>query len=191
MDMSCEPYTGSNRGWDFVSKQLQVIAAPNNSFFVHSVQPLHESLQEAISSEFTPGAYLPQFGEDSDFAKAIPARKFGDFLRFPQKYGVMLLTQNPFLEISRDNQTVSVSYAADMNWQMKWGVFSSDISCLGLYRLSDERIPAQMMLEWKPPSRNLPMTALTKAKSAHFPIAFANSWSHPPPNPLAWKSVGR
>ncbi len=140
-------------GWDFVSKQLQVIAAPNNSFFVHSVQPLHESLQEAISSEFTPGAYLPQFGEDSDFAKAIPARKFGDFLRFPQKYGVMLLTQNPFLEISRDNQTVSVSYAADMNWQMKWGAFSSDISCLGLYRLSDERIPAQMMLEWKPPSR--------------------------------------
>jgi len=138
--------------WDFVSKQLQVIAAPKDSFFVRSVQPLRESLQESISSEFMPGVYLPQFGKDSDFAKGIPAGKFGDFLRLSQKYGVMLLTQNPFLEISRQNQTVSVSYAADMKWQTKWGPFSSDISCLSLYRLSDERIPAQMMLEWKSPS---------------------------------------
>ena len=141
--------------WDFVAKQLQVIAAPKDSFLVSSVQPLHESLQEAILSEFTPGAYLPQFGEDSDFAKGIHGGKFGDFVRFSRKYGVMLLTQNPFLEISRENQTVSISYTADMTWQTKWGPFSSDISCLGLYRLSDERIPAQMMLEWKVPSLEL------------------------------------
>ena len=61
--------------WGFVSKQLQVVAAPKNSFLVHSVQPLHESLQETISSEFAPGAYLPQFGEDSDFAKSYSCKK--------------------------------------------------------------------------------------------------------------------
>ena len=171
--------------WDFVSKQLQVIAAPKDSFFVHNVQPLHESLQEAISSEFTPGAYLPQFGEDSDFAKGIPARKFGDFLRFSQNYGVMLLTQNPFLEISREDQTVSVSYTADMNWQTKWGRFSSDISCLGLYRLSNERIPAQMMLEWRALLRGPAADGADQGEISAFSNCVREFLMSPSPKPIS------
>lgn len=171
--------------WDFVSKQLQIIAAPKDSFFVHSVQPLHESLQEAISSEFIPGAYLPQFGKDSDFAKSIPARKFGDFLRFPQKYGLMLLTQNPFLEISRQDQTVFVSYAADMKWETKWGLFSSDISCLGLYRLSDERIPAQMMFEWKVPSPTLTDDGADQGEISAFSNCVREFLVSPSPKPIS------
>jgi hypothetical protein len=143
-------------GWDFVSKQLQVIRGPNESFLVHCVEPLQESLEEAISSEFTPGAYLPQFGKNSDFEKRIPAKKFGAFLRFPQNYGMMLLAQNPFLAVSREGQTVSVSYVADMRWETKWGPFVSDISCLRLYLLTGERIPAEMVLEWKLPSQTIP-----------------------------------
>src|SRR5271169_2016622 len=46
---SCQGYVLSavyriEPSWDFVSKQLQVIAAPKDAFFVRSVQPLHESL---------------------------------------------------------------------------------------------------------------------------------------------------
>jgi hypothetical protein len=171
--------------WDFVSKQLQVIAAPKDSFFVHNVQPLHTSLREPISSEFTPGAYLPQFGKDSDFAKGIPARKFGDFLRFSQNYGVMLLTQNPFLDISRQDQTVSVSYAADMNWQTKWGPFFSDISCLDLYGLSNERIPAQMLLEWRAPLREPTADGADKSEIIAFSNCVREFLMSPSPKPIS------
>jgi len=171
--------------WDFVSKQLQVIAAPKDVFFVRNVQPLHESVQEPISSEFMPEAYLPQFGENSDFAKGIPARKFGDFLRFSQEYGLMLLAQNPFLEISREDQTVSVSYAADMTWQTKWGPFSSDISCLGLYRLSDERIPAQMMLEWKSPSEKPAEDGADQGEITAFSNCVREFLVSPSPKPIS------
>ena len=187
---SCQGYVLSvvyriEPSWDFVSKQLQVIAAPKDAFFVRSVQPLHESLQEPISSEFMPGAYLPQFGANSDFAKGIPARKFGDFLRFSQKYGLMLLTQNPFLEISREDQTVSVSYAADMNWETKWGPFSSDVSCLGLYRLSGERIPAQMMLEWKSPSEKPTDDGADQGEISAFSNCVREFLVSPSPKPIS------
>ena len=171
--------------WDFVSKQLQVIQAPKESLFVHSVEPLHESLVEAISSEFMPGAYLPQFGKNSDFEKLIPAKKFGTFLRFAQSYGLMLLAQNPFLAVSREKQTVSVSYDADMKWETKWGPFVSDISCLGLYRLTGERIPAEMVLEWKLPSHALVDDGADQGEITAFSDCVREFLVSPSPKPIS------
>ena len=139
--------------WTFVSKELQVAKAPHNSYLVHSVEPLHVSIGQPILSVFTPGTYLPQFGDDKQVPNRLPTKQFGEFLRFRQSQGLMLVVQNPFLEVSDEGQKVSISYQPEMMWNAAWGVFKSDISCIGRYRLSDHRIPRTMVPEWRvPPS---------------------------------------
>src|SRR6266550_2735817 len=131
--------------WKFVSKELQVVKAPINSYVVHTVEPFHLSIGEPIVSVFTPGTYLPHLGIDQEVPEVFPTKKFGEFLRFHQNQGLMLVVQNPFLEISNEGQTISVSYQPATHWNSAWGPFKSDIACIGMYRLSGHRIPQKMV----------------------------------------------
>jgi len=96
--------------WTFVSKELQVDKAPHDTYLVHSVEPLHVSIGEPILSVFTPGTYLPQFGDDKQVPNRLPTKQFGEFLRFRQNEGLMLVVQNPFLEVSGEVKKVWINY---------------------------------------------------------------------------------
>ena len=140
--------------WKFVTKSLQITAAPGSSYTVKQIEPVRIALDAKIQSTFTPAAYLPQFGPaGNDFRNRLATRSFGTFLRLPaEKQGVMLVVQNPFLEVGRNGQNTSLSYAPEMQWRKEWGPFSSDLAVIGVYRQSDNRIPAKMVYEWKPPA---------------------------------------
>src|SRR6185312_7681981 len=87
--------------------------------------------------------------------KGLPGKDYGAFLRLANDNGVMLVVQNPYLDVEHHGQSVSINYAPEMPWQASWGAFTSDIACIGPYRLSGQRLPREMILEWKlPPSSN-------------------------------------
>ncbi|MGA8233740.1 MAG: hypothetical protein WB795_19855, partial [Candidatus Acidiferrales bacterium] len=138
-------------GWKFLTKSLQITDTPGSSYTVKQIEPVRIALDAKIQSTFTPAAYLPQFGPPGkDFRNSLATRSFGTFLRLQaEQQGVMLLVQNPFLEVGRNGQNTSLSYAPEMQWRKEWGPFLSDLAIIGIYRQSDERIPAKMVYEWK------------------------------------------
>jgi hypothetical protein len=138
-------------GWKFLTKSLQIIDAPSSTYTVKQIEPVRIVLDTKIQSTFTPAAYLPQFGPPAkDFRNSLATRSFGTFLRLQaDELGVMLVVQNPFLEVGRNGQNTSISYAPEMRWRKEWGPFSSDLAIIGVYRQSDNRIPAKMIYEWK------------------------------------------
>ena len=172
-------------GWRFVSKQLQVIRTPNSSFVVSSVEPLRVGVTEAISSVFKPGTYLPQFGEPDQWQRQLHTHDFGAFLRFSAQRGLMLLAQNPFLEISREGQNVELHYAPEMQWQSDWGPFVSDLACIGPYRLSGQRIPARMVYEWKVPPASVSDDGADEAEIRAFRDCVAAFLIHAPAKPIS------
>ena len=137
--------------WKFLTKSLQIINGPSATYTVKQIEPIRISLDAKIQSTFTPAAYLPQFGPPGkDFRNSLATRSFGTFLRLQaDKQGVMLVVENPFLEVGRNGQDTSLSYAPEMQWRKEWGSFSSDVAIIGVYRQSDNRIPAKMVYEWK------------------------------------------
>jgi len=172
-------------GWRFVSKQLQVVRTPHPSFVVSSVEPLRMAVTEAISSAFTPGTYLPQFGGGDEWKRWIRTRDFVTFLRFSPHRGLILLAQNPFLEFSRDGQKVGLRYAPEMRWQSDWGPFLSDLACIGPYQLSGRRIPARMVYEWKLPPATITDDGADEAEVRTFRDCVAAFLIHPPAKPIS------
>jgi hypothetical protein len=172
-------------GWRFVSKQLQVVRTPNSSFVVSGVEPLRVAVAEAISSVFMPVTYLPQFGDPDQWERQVQTHDFGAFLRFSPQRGLMLLAQNPFLEISRKGQRVELRYAPEMQWQSDWGPFVSDLACIGPYRLSGRRIPARMVYEWKVPPAAVSADGADEAEIRAFRDCVAAFLIHPPGKPIS------
>lgn len=138
-------------GWEFLTKRLEIIDGPSSTYTVKQIEPIQISVNEKIASTFTPTTYLPQFGPPRDgFRSHLSTHDFGTFLRLESdKHGMMLLVQNPFLNVTRTGQDTAVSYRPDMQWRKEWGPFSSDLAIIGLYRQSGSRIPAEMVYEWK------------------------------------------
>lgn len=135
--------------WRFVDKQIKVLRAPNPSFTVHRIVPWDLTVTNDVTSDYVPSTYVPQFGETIEQSrKALPGKDFGEFLRLADNEGALLTVQNPYLEVRRDGQSVTVNYAPEMEWQQAWGTFASDAACIGAYRLSGRRKPREMALEW-------------------------------------------
>jgi hypothetical protein len=172
-------------GWHFVSKQLQVVRTPNSRFVVGSVEPLYVVVAEAISSVFIPGTYLPQFGDPAQWKQHVQTHDFGAFLRFLPQRGLMVLAQNPFLEVSRQGQSVELRYAPEMQWQTDWGPFVSDLACIGPYRLTGQRISAQMVYEWKIPPPSVSDDGADEAEIQAFRDCVAAFLIHPPAKPIS------
>jgi hypothetical protein len=139
--------------WSFVSKQIRVITAPKKNFIVHRVEPIRAQFGEPINSSFIPGTYYPHFGETREQSRAdSTTNDYGAFLRLLNNTGVMLLAQNPFLKATITGDSASLEYKPEIDWNSDWGVFSSDTACIGVYSLTGDRLPAEMILEWKPVS---------------------------------------
>ena len=142
--------------WRFVSKRIMVLRAPHASFTVHRVIPWELTVRNAVTSDFVPSTYVPQLGATIEKSrKELPGRDYGEFLRMAGDDGAFLAVQNPFLEVERDGQSVTIGYAPEMEWRQVWGAFSSDIACIGAYHLTGDRKPREMVLEWHlPPSKS-------------------------------------
>jgi hypothetical protein len=135
--------------WRFVDKQINVLRAPKPSFAVHRIVPWDLTVTNDVNSDYVPSTYVPQFGQTIEQSRnTLPGKDFGAFLRLGENEGAMLTVQNPYLEVRRDGQSVTIAYSPQMEWQQAWGTFASDAACVGAYRLSGRRKPREMTLEW-------------------------------------------
>jgi hypothetical protein len=171
-------------GWRFVTKQLKVVQAPKSTYVVNMVEPSRVEAREAIFSLFTPGTYEPQLGDPDKLSKSLSTQDFGAFLRFSNADGLMLLAQNPFLEISRHGQSVSLSYRPEMEWQSSWGPFSSDLTCLGPYKVTGRRMPSRMVREWEVPPASVSNDGADEEEIQAFADCVDTFLLHPSPKPI-------
>jgi hypothetical protein len=172
-------------GWRFVTKKLEILDSPVSTYTLTQVEPLKITLRDPIDSTFTPAAYLPQLGAaGEDLVRRFPDRQFGTFLRLEKQQGLMLVVQNPFLEVARKGQDTTVAYRPAMTWSREWGPWSSDLAVIGVYQRSGTRIPARMVYEWKSPHDLVPDGADQNEIQA-FTDCVRNFLLHPSPNPVS------
>jgi hypothetical protein len=173
-------------GWKFVSKQIEVLRAPKDHFWVNRVVPWDLSVRNEVVSDFVPSVYTPQFGATIEQSrKSLPGKDFGEFLRFSKNLGAMLTVQNPYLRVEREGQSITISYAPEMQWQSAWGDFQSDIACLGTYELTGRRKPREMVTEWNTPPPQQAEDGMDEAEVAAFSSCVHAFLIDPSPDPIS------
>ena len=173
-------------GWTFVSKELRVVAAPTPSFTVDKIALWELKSQTPVESNFVPSVYVPQFGFSLEQSrKALPGKDYGAFLRLDGGRGAFLAVQNPFLAVHRDGDSIDISYAPEMEWQSSWGEFTSDVACIGAYRLSGTRNPREMVTEWHVAPADSPADGMDKAEVDAFTNCVRAFLVHPAPEPIS------
>ena len=89
-------------------------------------------------------------GPAVDGQQRLRCGQYGLLLRFGDSAGLFACLQNPFNKIAfGDEQTLTLAYEPDMDWNAEWGPFESDRACLGTYGSSDTKFPASMLPEWQ------------------------------------------
>ena len=173
-------------GWHFVSKQLRLECASGSKFTVHKVTPWELKIGTPVLSDFVPSVYVPHLGLSLDQSREkLPGKDFGEFLRFEDSRGTFLTAQNPFLEVQRDAQSISISYAPEMEWQSSWGTFASDIACIGAYRLTGTRNAREMVQEWHPATPTQTADGMDKAEVDAFTQCVRAFLIDPSPDPIS------
>lgn len=173
-------------GWRFVTKQLRVLRAPRAEFTVHGISPVSMTLKDAINSTFIPSNYEPQIGLTiAQSRKNLPGKDYGAFLRLPENNGAMLVLQNPYLEVNQHGQSLTIGYAPEMQWEAAWGMFTSDIACIGPYHLSGQRLPREMVLEWNLPPSSTADDGMDRAEIAAFTDCVHNFLIDHSPAPIS------
>lgn len=173
-------------GWSFVSKEIVVVRAPRSRYMVHDVTTLALDLDETIADTRVPTSNTPQLGRTIEQThRALPGRDFGLFMRFGGEphAGLMLVTQNPFLNITHAARSATVGYAPEMPWDEAWGPFRSDRACLGAYRLSGRALPREMLLEWKQQGTERPQDGLDTGEIEAFTECVRAFLMQPPTEP--------
>ena len=177
------------KGWRFLTKQVQILNAKSPDFVVRKMEPIHISVREAVEKTVTPDSYLPQFGPPSkEFLSFIPTKQFGTFLRMEGARGLMLVVQNPYLQVTQNGRDTSIRYDPEIQWRSEWGSFSSDLAIVGLYHQSGNHIPSKMTYEWKVRSKGEYGEAKDGADVAEvraFTEAVRAFLLHPSPNPIS------
>jgi len=129
-------------GWGFVSKQLAVTSSSaKQTFRVNQVEVISNRLGGKISSVLV--AHSPWSGSE------VLTRDYGVFVRFADRTGMFMLVQNPFLEVHHDGDSFAIDYSPAMDWQTKNGAFESDRGCIGVYTLTGQEVPTELIPEWK------------------------------------------
>lgn len=125
-------------GWGFISKQLVVRFAASRTARIGRLVPLRASLGETPTSHFNPGHPRAD----------LHTKDYGTALRFRDGTGMLVVAQNPFLQIDREGPDLSLAYDADMTWRADDGDFPVDRVLIAPYRLSGRVLPSQMRAEW-------------------------------------------
>jgi hypothetical protein len=122
-------------GWRFVSKQVVLAHSGKKELRVQRLELLRGQLATPIAAQ--------------------QRIRDGTLLRFAAAaggeptHGLFLTVQNPFLQLKRQEQRLSLAYPPDMLWNPTNGTFVSDRLLLGPYALSGQRSPARLAPEWK------------------------------------------
>jgi hypothetical protein len=175
-------------GWGFVSKQIRVLRAPYPQYTVHRVTPIMVELADDIKDVRIPTSYTPQMGQTiEETHKTLPGRDFGLFLRLSEKAGegLMLLVQNPFLQVAHALRTASLQYEPEMQWRQEWGPFTGDSACIGPYHLTGTSLPREMLLEWKIANAEQSSTGLDRGEVKAFTDCVHAFLLHPSPSPTS------
>jgi len=171
--------------WRFVSKRLEILESPSDKYTLAEVQPLKITLRDPIEGTFTPASYLPQLGMgEKTLVNRFPDHQFATFLRLQKQQGLMLLVQNPFLDVHRGGQDTSITYRPAMGWNRESGPWSSDLAVIGVYQQSGVRIPAQMAFEWKTVN-DLPLDGADQNEISAFTECVRSFLIHPAPKPIS------
>ncbi|MBI2221502.1 MAG: hypothetical protein HYU53_09880 [Acidobacteria bacterium] len=126
-------------GWRFISKQITIEPGTRDRFRVDEVVVFDATLTTHVAE-----AYIAPM-ERNDLGLG----SYAAALRFPDGRGLLALAQNPFLEIARDRNSVSVSYRPAMEWTRADGPFVADRGILAPYQRSGVLLPARMQPEWR------------------------------------------
>ena len=175
-----------NSDWHFVSKQLRVDCSSKSRFEVTKVVPWKLKIATSVQSDFVPSVYVPHLGLNLEQSREkLSGKDFGEFLRFADNHGAFLTVQNPFLEVHRESQSVSIAYSPDMEWQSSWGAFTSDVASIGTYHLSGIRNPREMIREWHLASSAVPDDGMDKAEVDAFTQCVRAFLISPAPDPIS------
>lgn len=151
-------------GWGFVSKQISVTSLTARRFSVGEIVLFHTMLAEVPVSAFHPKSPKPDLG----------TMEYGAALRFRDRHALLVVAQNPFLQVVQRGRRVTLSYTPDMEWRAGDGAFVTDRGMLAPVRLSGLTIPAEMTPEWRAVERGAPglddaeVTAFTRMVRASF-----------------------
>ncbi len=170
----------------FIMKQISVVRSPHPRFFIHRVVPWIVTFGDPIVSDYVPSIYAPQLRltiEES--RRRLPGRDFGEFLRMPGNIGAMLVVQNPYLQVQRDGESLTVEYSPEMEWDQEWGRFDSDDAMISTYRLTGRRLPPEMVLEWHPGPAQLPNDGMDQAEVNAFTSCVKAFLIDPSPDPTS------
>lgn len=173
-------------GWSFVSKEIKVLKAPRARFKVDSITVWDVQLGDAVASDYVPSTYAPQLGESIQQSRSrLPGKDFGVFLRLAGQRGAMLNAQNPYLRVQRSGQSVTLSYAPEMDWDQAWGAFQSDPGCISTYRLAGRRFAREMVKEWQPAPAQLSADGMDEAEVGAFAACVRAFLLDPSPEPVS------
>jgi hypothetical protein len=122
-------------GWRFISKQVEIAHSGKKEFRVQRLE-LWRGLIEtpiAMAQRIRDGTLL----------------RFADAPGGKPTHGLFLSLQNPFLQLKRQEQRLSLAYPPDSVWNPTNGAYASDRLLIGPYTLSGVSAPAKMIPEWK------------------------------------------
>ena len=122
-------------GWHFVSKRILLANSGKKDVRVQRIEMLRGQLETPISNQqrIRDGTLL----------------RFTDSGATNATHSLFLVLQNPFLQLKRQDQRLSLAYAPDMMWAPGGEMFASDRLCLGVCELKGGAYPATMIPEWK------------------------------------------
>ena len=173
-------------GWNFITKSVRIIRAPQRQFIVHAVDSIALSLASAPNSIYTPGAYLPQMGMGPAKSRASTGTaRFAAFLRYPHKHGLMLTVQNPFLRVLHRGSEIKIGYRPDMLWKQSWGDFRTDPAIIGPYVQTGRYEPRQMRLEWQQKGARSPIKGMDRGEVKALTAAVSDFLIAPTPRPIS------
>jgi len=124
-------------GWRFVSKQILIEPSNLSGLDVNDVEVFKGEIENSIISEHM-----------------LSRGRYGASLRLSQQagqaadFGIFMLLQNFYNIWKRQEEKISLSYKADMQWKAGYGVFVSDRCCIGTYGISGVKFPTRMLPEW-------------------------------------------
>ena len=133
------------QGWRFIGKKLTISCEGKDEFRIGSVEVFRAKLINQVANEL-----LIHRGSQGALLRLDESNNSG--------YGIFLLIQNPFMNWVFNDQKISMSYQADMEWKASYGTFESDMACIGPYKLTGTKFPIRPVPEWQyttnPPTTN-------------------------------------
>ncbi len=158
--------------WRFVSKQVRIVALTARRYTVNDITLLRTTLAEVPLSVFRPQSAKPSLG----------TREYGAAVRLSNRHSVLLVAQNPFLQVQDSGAQLTMRYAPEMEWLAGWGDFISDRAFIAPVTLTGRVLPAEMTPEWRTVERGAP--GLDEAEVSAFTGMVRAMMPYQPARPL-------